>query len=71
MGQVSCFYRQADLVSQLYTASCNILGGQDNQADVQQSFRRAADGIRTRALVLTKDALYQLSYSSFVTSRSR
>jgi hypothetical protein len=24
----------------------------------------AADGIRTRDLVLTKDALYQLSYSS-------
>ena len=31
---------------------------------VQHARRKAADGTRTRDLVLTKDALYQLSYSS-------
>ena len=29
-----------------------------------EQFTRAADGIRTHDLILTKEALYQLSYSS-------
>ena len=34
------------------------------QPCVRSCFAKAADGNRTRDLVLTKDALYQLSYSS-------
>ena len=33
-------------------------------AGIPTALPRAADGTRTRDLVLTKDALYQLSYSS-------